>query len=373
MKKIFAQLLLVVMIFQLLGCTAQMKMANGAYSDISLTRSEQKYSVVRLKEVNGTGSAIFGIPNKPSSKQRGFIYRFNGINLSEANSFFPTLSMIGLSFFGGAILDNIAGYKTETINGIEYETDKKKLGLVLSTILSIPVAGVINNYLWPNSAYQVASFNVNNKLIKDNTNIDVFLNPKYEISNRISLWSQKSIINANVMGAIIKEDTSFLSIDDENMPVTVIEPKVSSGEVISEIAQKDKKDKMDNDSIKKRSKEQKIFDEAISLQKELQENTKGDKINNISNEMNNMEPKIVDGSKLIEKNRLDSLKKEQIKIELYNRITRKYKVGDKINYYSAESSYQKMGKVVNIDMEYVTIKPEDSDELLKMPLKSADN
>lgn len=207
MRKIVAYLFILLLIPNF-GCnTTKLNTANGAYSDISLTRNENHDKVVRLRNVKENGTAIFGIPIKSKNNQKGFIYRFNGINLSKTNGFLPTVSMVGLSLIGGILIDNLAGYKTTEVNGNVEETDKKKLGLALSTLISIPVAGMLNNKIWSNSSYNVAAFNVNNRLISENPTIDVFLNPKYEIFNRSTLFGQFSSVNLLALGAIIRADS----------------------------------------------------------------------------------------------------------------------------------------------------------------------
>lgn len=187
------------------SCTTQMGISNGAFSDISLVRSQENYSVKRLKDVKESGKAVFGIPINPSKNKQGLIYRFNGINLNSANGFLPVLSMIALTAPTALLINSIGGY---TYDKKTYQY-KDNLGLVLSSILAIPVSGAFNNLLWSGSAFKTAAFNLNSKLLEENPNIDVFLNPKYETVRKDGLWTQSAIISAKVMGATIKVDENL--------------------------------------------------------------------------------------------------------------------------------------------------------------------
>ena len=213
MKEIKSFIVLIAMVLSLIGCTTQMGISNGAFSDISLVRSSENYSIKRLKEVKESGKSIFGIPLNPSKNKQGFIFRFNGINLNAANGFLPILSMILFTAPTSIFINSLAG---STYNS-DY-TKKNNLGLVLSTLIAIPVTGAINNFIWSGSAYKTATFNVNSILLEENPTIDIFLNPKYEIDRKDGLWTQNATIKARVMGATIKvdEDLTTQTIDIKN-------------------------------------------------------------------------------------------------------------------------------------------------------------
>ena len=72
------------------------------------------------------------------------------------------------------------------------------LGIVLAT----PIAGIINNQIW-NGALSRAAYESNAQLLRDNDDIDVFLNPKYEIETTKGLFTQKAKIRLRPMGAKI--------------------------------------------------------------------------------------------------------------------------------------------------------------------------
>lgn len=198
MRKIISITLLISVLFSFIGCSSYLQTANGAYSDISLTRDPDGYTVKRLAEVKETGKAFWGIPKNNKNKKQGMIFRFNGINLDQANGFWPTLSLIGMSTFGSLTIAGIINPGWFYYE--EYAT------LLLSTAITLPITGAINNAIWSNSAYQTAAFNLNSKLLVQNPDVDVFLNPKYEVYKNNGLWSQEAKIKANVMGARIKVD-----------------------------------------------------------------------------------------------------------------------------------------------------------------------
>ena len=75
------------------------------------------------------------------------------------------------------------------------------LGIVLAT----PIAGIINNQFW-NGALSRAAYESNAQLLRDNDDIDVFLNPKYQFETSKGIFTQKAKINFRVMGAKIKTD-----------------------------------------------------------------------------------------------------------------------------------------------------------------------
>ena len=209
MNRIISNILIISLLFSFTGCSTYLKTSNGAYSDVSLTRSEDGYIIKQLPEVKETGTALWGIPSNNSNKKQGLIYRFNGINLNQANRFWPTLSMIGLSTVGSIGLSSLIN--PEWLGDIFYydnpEYKAKGIGtFLLSSAITIPITGAINNLIWSNSAYQSAAFNLNSKLVSQNPDIDIFLNPKYEVQKTTGFWKQKAHVTANVMGATILVD-----------------------------------------------------------------------------------------------------------------------------------------------------------------------
>jgi len=188
--------LLILSTLLLTSCSSHRSVGNGAYSDISLERSSDQYKLTRLKEVNTKSKAIFGIPVGKKADKQGIVVRFNGINLGAQQKFLPTLSMVALTVFTGFTINNI----------IEQDFDEKALSYAISGVAAIPIAGAINNQIWSNSAYSRASWNANSELLDNNPNIDVFLNPKYQIRTKNGFWTQKVELKANVMGAEIITD-----------------------------------------------------------------------------------------------------------------------------------------------------------------------
>lgn len=213
MRKIISKLVTVTLMTTLIGCQSQYGISNGAYSDISLNRDSKEYTLKRLKEVNVESNAIFGIPmDKSINKKQGIIVRFNGINLTASKRFWPIVSMVGVSLATGMVVQTIAGTKTETVNvgsgnyGYSYTVEgDNRLSLGVATLLGLPISGMINNQLWSSSLSR-AAWELNNQLLEKNPEVDVFLNPKYDIDLHHSIWTQKAVLKAKVMGATIKTD-----------------------------------------------------------------------------------------------------------------------------------------------------------------------
>lgn len=197
----------------LYSCSSVSKISNGAYSDLSLNVDSKEYNIKRLNEITKEEKAIFGIPvGKKVNKSNGIVVRFNGVAISSGNKLLPTLSMIGLSLAAGYGIHILGGQTTKSElkqfwnNGYPYEmyvnTKEHNLNLGVASLIALPIAAVINNQIW-NSALGRAAFQVNSQLLLDNDDIDVFLNPKYEIETTKGLFTQKAKIRLRPMGAKI--------------------------------------------------------------------------------------------------------------------------------------------------------------------------
>ena len=207
MKKIILVTLLSIV---MISCKSQLGVSNGAYSDISLNRDSKDYTVKRLKEINADSKAIFGIPtDKNLSKKQGLVVRFNGINLISAKRFWPIVSMVALTVTTGLAIQSFGGYKEKTYTsyGYSYSTpsDEPNISFPLAALISIPISGAINNQLW-NGSLNRAAWHANSELLRDNDDIDVFVNPKYDIETNYGIWTQNTKLKVRAMGARIKCD-----------------------------------------------------------------------------------------------------------------------------------------------------------------------
>jgi len=197
MKKIFGIFVLAA-ITLLTSCSRQMYTGNGALSDVSLQRNSSEYEIKRLNEIEVSGKSFWGIPSNSynaNKNKKGMVVRFNGLELGRTAKILPILTMVGYSFGVGGILQETFGFKD---NG-DY-----KLGTVPSLLLALPIAGAINNFSWSGSAFSGATNELNYRLVTDNPNVDVFLNPKYTIEYKMGFWKQSTNVKAKVMGATIK-------------------------------------------------------------------------------------------------------------------------------------------------------------------------
>ena len=197
MKKNFGIFVLAA-ITLLTSCSRQMYTGNGALSDVSLQRNSSEYEIKRLNEIEVSGKSFWGIPSNSynaNKNKNGMVVRFNGLELGRTPKILPILTMVGYSFGVGGILQETFGFKD---NG-DY-----KLGTVPSLLLALPIAGAINNFSWSGSAFSGATNELNYRLVTDNPNVDVFLNPKYTIEYKMGFWRQSTNVKAKVMGATIK-------------------------------------------------------------------------------------------------------------------------------------------------------------------------
>ena len=181
-------MLLAVAIFSFQSCKTNQLVSNGAYSDISLTRDASQYDIKRLKEIRTSGKSIFGIPiDKKVGNNFGTVVRFNGVELGGTKRILPILTMISTSLIVGSATS--AAFDMELLTG---------------TLIGLPISGALNNWYWPEASTTRAFQKFNRKLLQDNKDIDVFLNPKYEISTKNGIWTSKTNLKGNVMGATIK-------------------------------------------------------------------------------------------------------------------------------------------------------------------------
>ena len=132
-----------------------------------------------------------------AKKKKGVVVRFNGIDLGKSNQIAPILTMIAYSFGTGALINEIVGTK---------DFGEDKLGLLPSIGIGLPISAILNNLTWNGAALQNASWDLNSRLVDENPDVDIFLNPKYEVEYSLGLFTQKAKVKAKVMGATIKTD-----------------------------------------------------------------------------------------------------------------------------------------------------------------------
>jgi len=198
----------------LASCSHQQFTGNGALSDVSLQRNSSEYEIKRLNEIEVSGKSFWGIPSNSynaNKNKKGMIVRFNGLELGRTPKILPILTMVGYTFGVSGVLQEVFGNKdvTERFGNTSYTCKgcgDPKLGTVPSLLLALPVAGAINNFTWSGSAFSGATNELNYRLVTDNPNVDVFLNPKYTIDYKMGLWKQSANVKAKVMGATIKSN-----------------------------------------------------------------------------------------------------------------------------------------------------------------------
>ncbi len=167
---------------------------------MSLQRNSSEYEIKRLNEIEVSGKSFWGIPSNSynaNKNKKGMIVRFNGLELGRTPKILPILTMVGYSFGVGGLLQETFGFK---------DNGNYKIGTVPSILLGLPIAGALNNVTWSGSAFSGATNELNYRLVTDNPNVDVFLNPKYTIDYKMGFWGQSANVKAKVMGATIKSN-----------------------------------------------------------------------------------------------------------------------------------------------------------------------
>lgn len=194
------------------SCSNQLYTGNGALSDVSLQRNSSEYEIKRLNEIEVSGKSFWGIPSNSynaNKNKKGMIVRFNGLELGRTPKILPILTMLSYTVGVSRVLQSAFGNKEETMGSGNYtytvEGDPK-LGFIPSFLIALPIAGAINNFTWRGSAFSGATNELNYRLVTDNPNVDVFLNPKYTIDYKMGLWKQSATVKAKVMGATIKSN-----------------------------------------------------------------------------------------------------------------------------------------------------------------------
>jgi hypothetical protein len=188
------------------SCKTNQIVSNGAYSDISLTRTADQYDIKRLNEINTEGESFWGIPiDKNVGNDFGTVVRFNGVELGGTKRFLPILTMLVTNIAVSQGLRQLVGEKDEIYdNNGNLKNNTYRLSSVVAFILATPISGAINNAMWPLASTSRAFQKFNRKLVEENEDIDVFLNPKYKINTRNGFWTSKTTISGKVMGATIK-------------------------------------------------------------------------------------------------------------------------------------------------------------------------
>ncbi len=204
------------------SCASSLYTSNGARDQRPLL-FDGEYDIKELGEIESTGTAFWGVPisQKKYKRKGGSIgVYFNGVSLMKTPKILPVLTLLSLDYFVTAyVMQPIFGTKEETqtyddLNGdtytLTFDTGENKLEFVPGLLLSLPIAGTINNFIWSGATAE-ASSTIERQLIEKNPDTDLFFFPKYEVKkyNVFNdgvkyLWWQKADVNARVKGATIR-------------------------------------------------------------------------------------------------------------------------------------------------------------------------
>lgn len=198
-------LTLSILILFLISCSKNLYVGNGGYSDVSLSRNSDEYTIKRIPQITMEGNSIFGIPgfgvNNKNKSKYGMVVRFNGLELGKTPRVMPVLTLIGFAAASTLAVQKLGGTDNNPRSS-SYGDYKLKTGV--SALIGLPIAGAANNILWNGAALSGLSNQINHQLVSENQDIDVFFNPKYFVDYKLGLFNQKATVTANVMGATLK-------------------------------------------------------------------------------------------------------------------------------------------------------------------------
>ena len=196
-KKTNISVLLLALIYSFLmsSCSKTLQISNGARDNKPLIFNNE-YKTSNLEEIVVEGKAFCGIPsfskNNKNNHKNGFLFTFNGVELSKTKRVLPILTLVAYSFVSERAIQRVFGQKTETIGNTKFNTGEYRLGFVPSYIIGLPIAGMLNNLTWNKAALSGASATLNYQLVSENPKVDLFYYPKYEI-NKKNIFSDEGI------------------------------------------------------------------------------------------------------------------------------------------------------------------------------------
>lgn len=201
MSKISFYNFLLVALLMFSACSTVGELSGRSEKDASLEVSPEQYSMRRLEGQSSTGNAFWGIPSGSRSQKQELIFKLNGIEFNSNSKVLPSLSLFGLTLVAGVVIDEFVF--TKPVIGNSGAAD-----FLLSSVVALPVAGAINNKLWAHAAVSSAIYNVNNRLVEQNPDVDVILFPKYRFRINSGLWSQQAEVNVNAVGARLNDESA---------------------------------------------------------------------------------------------------------------------------------------------------------------------
>ena len=117
MKRTLYSIIAFIFLFTSTSCSRYLQSGNGGFSDVSLNRNSDEYSIKRLKQIEMDGNAICGIPglfgakNNKNKNKTGMMFRFNGIEIGRTPRIWPILSMVTMTYGVKSIIKIVGGEK----------------------------------------------------------------------------------------------------------------------------------------------------------------------------------------------------------------------------------------------------------------------
>jgi hypothetical protein len=200
MQKILFGALFVFVMVAFSSCLTQVRTIDSVEAEAVLTVHPDQYTMYRLPEVKQSSSALWGIPASTRKQEPGLSYYINGVRIDRGGRVWSTVSLLGLTAASTALMNEYLFTKPV------FGTEKGAGELFLSALVSLPVAGAINNQLWQYSSESAAGTEASNLLIRTNPGMDVYVVPRIKVQTHRGLWSQTSEVTISAIGARLNDE-----------------------------------------------------------------------------------------------------------------------------------------------------------------------
>ena len=178
------------------SCTSTKQAGNLSYADVSLNFSSEEFEVISLEPVSASAKSFFGISENVNESSI--------LDRSEFNT--ESGATWGLLTMAAAVPSSIAagiasGVEYDDWTGETYVDNSVVFGV---SIVSIAIAGIMNDFVWTNSTRAKAIQKCNWMLKQNNPNIDSFINPKYDVKYKKGILGTECTVTVHAQGIVLK-------------------------------------------------------------------------------------------------------------------------------------------------------------------------
>lgn len=178
------------------SCSSRLYTGNGAIHNANFSTDEYKIKEISLSQ---SGTSYFGVPiNQKSEDVSGFVFSFNGIQISKVPALVPALTLLAFTLQSGQLISSM-GIGTKEESWHDHRTPN-----IASYILGLPIAATANSLLWRGSSKGAAGSEINNQMLIENPDVDMFLFPKYTTQTE-GFYIENSLVELRVKTATLKD------------------------------------------------------------------------------------------------------------------------------------------------------------------------